>query len=96
MGCVFEERSVNFFRALKGNKANHWLNTLVLESKVDRDHFLKLTNDSGVMTRPIWRLMSELVMFSNCQTDGLRNSLWLQDRVVNIPSSVPDGALKKV
>jgi len=37
--------------------------------------------------------MSELVMFSNCQTDGLRNSLWLQDRVVNIPSSVPDGAL---
>ena len=95
-GVFFEERSVNFFRALKGNKANHWLNTLVLESKVDRDHFLKLTNDSGVMTRPIWRLMSELVMFSNCQTDGLRNSLWLQDRVVNIPSSVPDGALKKV
>jgi len=92
-GVFFEERSVNFFRALKGNKANHWLNTLVLESKVDRDHFLKLTNDSGVMTRPIWRLMSELVMFSNCQTDGLRNSLWLQDRVVNIPSSVPDGAL---
>jgi len=95
-GDFFDARSVNFFRALKGNKANHWLNTLVLESKADRDNFLKLTNDSGVMTRPIWRLMSELPMFSNCQTDGLQNSLWLQDRVVNIPSSVPDGSLEKV
>jgi hypothetical protein len=35
-------------------------------------------------------------MFKDCQTDGLENSLWLEDRVVNIPSSVPDGALKKL
>jgi len=47
------------------------------------------------MTRPIWKLMSKLEMFKDCQTDGLRNSVWLQDRVINIPSSVPDGALAK-
>ena len=41
------------------------------------------------MTRPIWRLMCHLSMFKNCQHDGLKNSLWLEDRVVNIPSSVP-------
>jgi perosamine synthetase len=35
-------------------------------------------------------------MFKDCQTDGLENSLWLEDRVVNIPSSVPDRALKKL
>ena len=46
------------------------------------------------MTRPIWTLMSKLPMFKNCQTDGLKTSLWLEDRVVNIPSSVPNGALK--
>jgi perosamine synthetase len=45
------------------------------------------------MARPIWRLMTRLAMFSHCQHDGLVNSLWLEDRVVNIPSSVPDGAL---
>ena len=44
------------------------------------------------MTRPIWNLMSNLDMYKNCQTDDLKNSLWLEDRVVNIPSSVPDGA----
>lgn len=91
----FEEMHVNFVRAIEGSKANHWLNAIVLESRDDRDQFLKQTNDSGVMTRPVWQLMSQLSMFQECQTDGLRNSLWLQDRVVNIPSSVPDGALVK-
>ena len=47
------------------------------------------------MTRPIWRLMSQLEMFKDSQTDGLKNSLWLQDRVVNVPSSVPDRVLEK-
>ena len=40
--------------------------------------------------------MSKLPMFKDCQADGLENSRWLEDRVVNIPSSVPDGALNKL
>ncbi len=92
----FDERDANFIKAIEGNSANHWLNTIVLGSREDRDEFLKVTNDNNVMTRPIWTLMSNLSMFKDCQTDGLKNSLWLEDRVVNIPSSVPDGALKKL
>jgi perosamine synthetase len=93
---LFDEKGVKFVSALEGNKANHWLNAIILDSREDRDEFLKLTNDNNVMTRPIWALMSKLPMFKDCQTDGLQNSLWLEDRVVNIPSSVPDGALKKL
>ena len=92
----FNDRDANFVKAVDGNKANHWLNSIILDSKKDRDNFLKLTNDNNVMTRPIWTLMSKLPMFKNCQTDGLKNSLWLEDRVVNIPSSVPDGTLTKM
>jgi len=91
----FDFNDIKFVRAISGNKANHWLNAVVLDSRGDRDEFLKFTNDSGVMTRPAWTLMSKLVMFKDCQTDGLKNSLWLEDRLVNIPSSVPDGALNK-
>ena len=94
--AFFDQNDVRFVRAIDGNKANHWLNALVLDSKEDRDKFLKVTNDNGVMTRPIWTLMSKLSMFKDCQSDGLENSLWLEDRVVNIPSSVPDGALKQL
>ena len=91
----FHSFDVKFCESLDQTTANHWLNAIVLDSKQDRDQFLQVTNDSKVMTRPIWRLMSELNMFKHCQNDGLKNSLWLQDRVINIPSSVPEGALKK-
>ena len=45
------------------------------------------------MTRPVWELMSSLDMFKDCVNDGLKNSKWLSDRIVNIPSSVPDKSL---
>ena len=93
--AFFHDRDVDFVKAINGNTANHWLNAIIFDSRLDRDEFLKMTNDNNVMTRPIWTLMSKLPMFKDCQTDGLENSLWLEDRVVNIPSSVPDGALKK-
>ncbi len=70
--------------------ANYWLNAIVLESRADRDAFLEYTNANGVMARPVWRLMNSLKMFKQCQHDGLENSRWLEDRVVNIPSSVPE------
>ena len=95
-GAFFDQNDVRFVRAVDGNKANHWLNALVLDSKEERDKFIKITNDNGVMTRPIWTLMSKLSMLKDCQSDGLENSLWLEDRVVNIPSSVPDRALKQL
>ena len=52
--------------------------------------------DNNVMTRPIWNLMSKLPMFQDCQTDSFGNSFWLEDREINIPSSVPDVALTKL
>ena len=89
----FHDRDVNFVKAINGNTANHWLNAIIFDSKLDRDEFLKMSNNNNVMTRPIWRLMSKLPMFNNCQTDGLENSLWLEKRLVNIPSSVPNEIL---
>jgi len=89
----FESVGVALMRAPTGTSANYWLNAIVLDSLQERDAFLEFTNARGVMTRPIWRLMTRLAMFSHCQHDGLANSQWLEDRVVNIPSSVPDDAL---
>lgn len=85
----FAEKGVPFVSEPEGATSNYWLNAIILESREERDAFLKYSNDMGVMTRPIWRMMTELEMFKHCQHDGLENSLWLEDRVVNIPSSVP-------
>jgi perosamine synthetase len=78
-----------------GTRPNHWLNAVVLDSLAEREAFLAYTNGQGVMTRPIWRLMNRLAMYAECQQDGLDNSRWLEERVVNLPSSVPEGAMGK-
>ena len=50
--------------------------------------FLDETNSKGVMTRPIWALMNKLPMFKEAQCGNLTNAAWLEERVVNISSSV--------
>jgi perosamine synthetase len=86
----FKNSDIKMFHPLPGRRSNNWLNTIILHDKKERDLFLGYTNDNGVMTRPIWRLMSELDMYKSCERDSLDNSTWLESRVVNIPSSVPD------
>jgi len=68
--------------------SNYWLNVILLSNRKERDKFLKFSNDHGVMTRPIWQLMNKLEMFKNCECGDLSNAEWLEDRVVNVPSSV--------
>lgn len=80
--------NVEFFTEPAGCRANYWLNAVILKDKQAQLEFLQQTNENGVMTRPIWELMNRLPMFEHCQKDGLENTIWLADRVVNIPSSV--------
>jgi len=80
--AFFAGTGVRFVEPLPDTTANWWLNAIV--------DFLQYTNAQGVMTRPIWRLMPRLAMYADCQHDGLENSYWLEARVVNLPSSVPE------
>ena len=79
--------NVKFIDEPQNARANFWLNAVLFEDAQKRDRFLKLSNESGVFTRPIWRLMSELDMFKNCRRDSLENAKFLSERVVNLPSS---------
>ena len=79
---------VDYFEEPADCRSNYWLNAVILPDHDRQQLFLQETNDHGVMTRPIWELMNRLPMFEHCQHDSLENTLWLADRVVNIPSSV--------
>jgi perosamine synthetase len=79
--CIFVKESIE-------SRSNYWLNSIILKNRKQRDMFLNETNSNGVMTRPIWIMMSKLDMFKNCQSDSLKVSNWLEGRVVNIPSGV--------
>lgn len=83
-----DKENIRFFTEPEGSKSNYWLNAVLLNDKEEQLKFLEYTNDHAVMTRPIWELMNRLPMFKDCETDGLQNTVWFADRVVNIPSSV--------
>lgn len=83
----FAASNITFVEEPAKASSNYWLNALILEDKQSRDIFLKELNEAGVMSRPVWRLMNELTMFHDCQSSDLANSKWLEERVVNIPSS---------
>lgn len=92
--AVYEEMfrgtpdGIKFVREPKDARSNYWLNAVLLPDRESQQRFLLETNDNGVMTRPVWELMNRLPMFEECATDGLENTQWLADRIVNIPSSV--------
>lgn len=82
----FKNLKIKYFTEPENSNSNYWLNVIQLKDKIEREAFLEFTNKNGVMTRPVWRLMNQLEMYKNCQTDNLVNSFWLEERVVNIPS----------
>lgn len=84
----FSSLGIKFAIEPINTQSNYWLCAIILDGKEERDSFLKFSNDSGVMTRPIWRLMNKLPMFESCQCGDLTNSVWLEERVVNITSTV--------
>jgi len=85
---LFVNLDVKMLEPIKHSNPNYWLNTIIVESLKQRDEILEYTNNNKVMTRPIWDLMTSLPEFKKCEHDGLKNSKWLVDRCINIPSSV--------
>ena len=84
------EAQVEFVDELPGSSTNYWLNAFLLPSREVRDQVLETTNASGVMTRPVWTLMHRLNMYRKCSRGPLPNSEFLADRILNVPSSVPN------
>jgi dTDP-4-amino-4,6-dideoxygalactose transaminase len=84
----FKNTEYTFVSEPVGCRSNYWLNSILFKNIQERNKFLEITNAMGVMTRPTWTLMNKLPMFKHAQCGDLKNSEWISDRLVNIPSSV--------
>jgi aminotransferase in exopolysaccharide biosynthesis len=99
LACYYQEffrdiEGVHFVTEMKDAKANYWLNTIIFDDPKKKEEFLAYSNEHGVMTRPIWRLMNKLPMYNNCFKTALDSAEYLEERVVNIPSSVIESKLE--
>ena len=70
-------------------QSNYWLQTLLLDENQsgNRDLILETTNAAGIMTRPVWVLLSELEPFKDSPCSDLTTAQSLSRRIINIPSS---------
>ncbi len=83
----FKNTDIEFIEERTGTTANYWLNTIMFRTEEEQLAFLDFTNNNGVMTRPAWKLMTELPMYALCERGNLDNSEYMVQRLVNIPSS---------
>jgi perosamine synthetase len=92
----FASQSARFIEPRAGTQWNHWLCSILLNDRSERDDLLRALNANEIQARPLWTLMTDLPMYATCQSDGGATARYLVDRVVSLPSSVPDGALARI
>ncbi|HIF9279613.1 TPA: LegC family aminotransferase [Photobacterium damselae] len=68
-------------------QSNYWLNAVICPDKESREEILISTNSSGVMTRPIWKLMHRLPAFKNAMRGDLTQSEFIESHLINLPST---------
>ena len=73
----------------EGCQSNFWLQTLVLDEDREnqRDVILQTLNDAGLMSRPIWGLISDQKPYREAPRAPLDVAHTLARRLINIPSS---------
>lgn len=81
-------KGIDFFIEPENAHSNYWLNAVIFKSFEQREEFLQFSNNNNVMTRPVWKLMTDLPMFSGCFRTDISNAEYLEKSVVNIPSGV--------
>ncbi len=85
---LLEGSEIEFIKESNSNFSNYWLNCILLKDREQRNDFLSYTNDRKIMTRPVWELMNKLAMFQLCICENIDNAIEIENRLVNLPSSV--------
>lgn len=83
-----EPDGIRFMKEPVDTRSNYWLCAIRMPDRESRDAILEYTNAHGVMTRPIWQLMTRLPMFESAERGDLSVTEALADTIVNIPSGV--------
>jgi perosamine synthetase len=84
----FENMDYEFIIEPEKSSSNYWINAFLAKDRIDRDKLLKYTNQNNVMTRPAWTPMHYLKMYKDNLKTDLSVTESIEERLVNLPSSV--------
>jgi len=83
-----KENGLHFVKEGNHSESNYWLNTLITDNGEETRELLEYNNKRKVTTRPVWTPMHRLTVNQECQIGEMKNTEWLADRLVSVPSSV--------
>ena len=80
---------VEILKEKKGSKSNYWLNTIILKGNnyKYRDRIITESHRNNIFIRPAWRCLSQNKYLKNFPKMNLSNTVNLQKRILNLPSS---------
>ncbi len=81
------DKDLVFIKEKEGSKSNYWLNCLMTENRQERDSLLEYTNSNNVMSRPSWTPLHLLEMYSKNFKSDLKDTMWVHERLINLPST---------
>lgn len=84
----FRTTEYSFVTEPEGCRSNYWLNAVICPDYEERNRLLETSNNQGVMTRPVWKLMHQLDIYNACIHGDLDKSEYIAERLVNLPSSI--------
>lgn len=83
-----KKNSIEFVSEIHGTISNYWLNALLAKNIEERNKILEICHENNIESRPVWTPMHRLEINNDFEASGsLKNSDWLFDRIVCLPSS---------
>ena len=88
---IFKKFSyLKVFEHFYPGRPNYWLHTIILNKNLSsiRDKILNKANKEKLMLRPAWKLMHRLPHLKKFPRMDVANSVSLEKRLINLPSSI--------
>ena len=88
---IFKKISyLKVFEHFYPGRPNYWLHTIILNKNISsiRDKILNKANKEKLMLRPAWKLMHRLPHLKKFPRMDVANSVSLEKRLINLPSSI--------
>lgn len=83
---LLADSNLKMVKEPSNTRANYWFVTAICENSAQKKHILDHLNDANILARPLWALMHRLPMYRSCERDNLDNSIFFEQRLINLPN----------
>lgn len=85
---LFDNTRYQFIDEISNCSSNYWLCSIIAPNEEERDLFINLCHDKGVLVRAAWENINTLPMYKKCIHDNLEKTRKITKRIINLPSGV--------